>query len=136
MLSGPAPFGLTVVPAIFGGLVIAGALLAARLPSDLPVRVRTRLLGRPRVALWLSALAQGAATVAQGVRGAIELLRNRDSALLGTLGWWAFDIAVLWACFHAFGEPPSLGVLVMAYFTGMLGICCRCPAVSGESRGA
>ena len=38
LLSGPAPFGLTVVPAIFGGLVIAAALLAARLPSDLPVR--------------------------------------------------------------------------------------------------
>ena len=135
LLSGPAPFGLTVVPAIFGGLVIAAALLAARLPSDLPVRARTRLLGRPRVALWLSTLAQGAATVAQGVRGAIELLRNRDSALLGALGWWAFDIAVLWACFHAFGEPPSLGVLVMAYFTGMLGNLLPLPGGLGGVEG-
>jgi uncharacterized protein (TIRG00374 family) len=135
LLSGPAPFGLTIVPAIFGGLVIAGALLAARLPSDLPQRARGRLLARPRAALWLSTLAQGAATVAQGVRGAIELLRNRDSALLGAVGWWGFDIAVLWACFHAFGEPPALGVLVMAYFTGMLGNLLPLPGGLGGVEG-
>ena len=135
LLSGPAPFGLTVVPSAFGGLVIVAALLAAKLPSDLPARARSRLLGRPRVGLWLSTLATGAATVAQGVRGAIGLLRGRDSALLGALGWWAFDIAVLWACFHAFGEPPSLGVLVMAYFTGMLGNLLPLPGGLGGVEG-
>ena len=35
--------------------------------------------------------------------------------------WWGFDIAVLWACFHAFGaDPPPIAVIVMAYFVGML----------------
>lgn len=48
------------------------------------------------------------------------MLRRGDPALLGALAWWAFDIGVLWACFHAFGEPPPTAVLVMAYFTGML----------------
>ena len=35
--------------------------------------------------------------------------------------WWAFNIAVLWASFHAFGESPPLAVLVQAFFVGMLG---------------
>jgi putative heme transporter len=48
------------------------------------------------------------------------MLLRRDPTLLGSLAWWAFDIAVLWACFHAFGEPPPVAVVVMAYFTGML----------------
>jgi uncharacterized protein (TIRG00374 family) len=54
------------------------------------------------------------------VRTAIDLLRSRDPALLGAVGWWAFDIAVLWACFHAFGGAPPQAVIVMAYFVGML----------------
>jgi uncharacterized protein (TIRG00374 family) len=40
---------------------------------------------------------------------------------LGAIAWWGFDIAVLWACFHAFGASPPKGVIVMAYFIGMLG---------------
>ena len=36
--------------------------------------------------------------------------------------WWAFDIATLWAAFHAFsGDPPEIAVIVVAYFVGMLG---------------
>jgi uncharacterized protein (TIRG00374 family) len=34
--------------------------------------------------------------------------------------WWAFDIAVLWAAFKAFGDSPAVGVLVVGYFVGML----------------
>ena len=34
--------------------------------------------------------------------------------------WWAFDIAALWACFEAFGDSPAVGILVVAYFVGML----------------
>ena len=49
---------------------------------------------------------------------ALALMRARDPGLLGALAWWAFDIAVLWACFHAFGDPPSKAVIVMAYFIG------------------
>jgi uncharacterized protein (TIRG00374 family) len=53
------------------------------------------------------------------VRGALRLLRRGDPATLAAVGWWAFDIAVLWACFHAFGTPPPTAVIVMAYFVGM-----------------
>jgi uncharacterized protein (TIRG00374 family) len=118
---GPAPFAITVVPAIFGAIVIAVFLLVALLPGDLE-RLVTRWTSGVhwggRAARWLAALP---ATAATGVRAAIDLVRSRDPLLLGAVGWWAFDIAVLWACFHAFGSAPPQAVIVMAYFVGMLG---------------
>jgi uncharacterized protein (TIRG00374 family) len=48
-------------------------------------------------------------------------VRERDPALLGAIAYWAFNIAVLWACFHAFGDPPPLAVIIMGYFVGFLG---------------
>lgn len=103
VLPGPAPFGLTVVPAIFAAVVIVAALAMVLIPAELPGR-----LGRVVAALG------------SGVRGAIELLRSRDWRLLGALAWWGFDIGVLWACFHAFSGSPELSVLVLVYFVGML----------------
>ncbi|HEX6712756.1 MAG TPA: lysylphosphatidylglycerol synthase transmembrane domain-containing protein [Thermoleophilaceae bacterium] len=120
VLHGPAPFGLTVVPAIFAGVVIVAAPAAGRLPRDLGPRVAQRLRGHQRVAKWAGLAAGSAATLADGVRGALRLARTRDPALLGAFCWWAFDIGVLWACFEAFGDPPAGGVVVMAYFTGTL----------------
>jgi putative heme transporter len=113
LLPGPAPFGLTVVPALFGAVVIAVALSAAAVPGDLPTRVDG---ARRAVQLGSRALA----AVARGVRGALRLLAARDVGYAGALAWWAFDIAVLWACFHAFGGAPPLAVLVLVYFVGML----------------
>jgi uncharacterized protein (TIRG00374 family) len=118
---GPAPFGITVIPAIFGAAVIAVFLAMALLPGDLE-----RLVNRwttaehwgGRAARKLAALS-GTASV--GVRTAIELMRANDPALIGTIAWWALNIAVLWACFHAFGSAPPQAVIVMAYFVGMLG---------------
>jgi hypothetical protein len=43
-----------------------------------------------------------------------------DPGLIGALLWWGADIAVLWACFQAFGAPPAMAVVVVAYFVGML----------------
>ena len=63
---------------------------------------------------------QLALSVAAGVRGAIGLVRSRQPGLAGALGWWGFDIAVLWASFHAFGIAPPVPVIVMAYFVGTL----------------
>jgi uncharacterized protein (TIRG00374 family) len=48
------------------------------------------------------------------------MTRRLDAGLLGALLWWAGDVAVLWACFEAFGESPALAIVVMAYFIGML----------------
>jgi uncharacterized membrane protein YbhN (UPF0104 family) len=134
LLHGPAPFGVTVLPAALGGFVISGALVTALLPRDLEQRLSERVGGR-RFASAVRKVARGAATVAEGVRGALGMLRAGDTALLGAVAWWVFDIAVLWACFHAFGEPPSVAVLVMAYFTGMLGNLLPLPGGVGGVEG-
>jgi putative heme transporter len=120
-IPGDAPFGITVVPAIFGALVIAVFLGIALVPSDSERRLRrwSGASGRMgRVARWLAA---APATMGSGVRTALALIRSRDPQLLGAVAWWGFDIAVLWACFHAFGSAPPKGEIVMAYFVGMLG---------------
>jgi len=135
ILPGEAPFGLTIVPAAFAVFCFAVCLSAALLPPDLDRRLRARLEHRPRLARIVAAVAAAAATVAQGVRGALRMLRARDPALLGAVAWWGFDIAVLWACFHAFGGPPTIAVLVMAYFTGMLGNLLPLPGGIGGVEG-
>ena len=38
-----------------------------------------------------------------GCATAIALVRDREWGVLGAVAWWAFEIATLWACFHAFG---------------------------------
>ncbi|HUE28785.1 MAG TPA: lysylphosphatidylglycerol synthase transmembrane domain-containing protein [Solirubrobacteraceae bacterium] len=121
VLPGPHPFAITVVPAIFGAVVITIFLGAAFLRGDPEAFVRRWATGEH----WAGRLARRAAalpaTVSVGVRMAIGLIRTRDPYLLGAVGWWGFDIAVLWACFHAFGNAPPKAVIVMAYFVGMLG---------------
>jgi uncharacterized protein (TIRG00374 family) len=112
VLPGTAPLALTLVPAAFGGAAIAVALALPRL-SDVLERAqqRGRSIGR---------IAPAARGVGDGVRDAVRMARRLDSGLLGALLWWAGDVAVLWACFKAFGESPALAVVVMAYFVGML----------------
>ncbi len=120
-IPGNAPFGITVIPAIFGAIVIALFLGIALLPDD-SERWLARWTGgsgrRARIARFVAA---APASLGSGVRTALALLRSRNPQLLGAVAWWGFDVAVLWACFHAFGASPSKGEIVMAYFVGMLG---------------
>jgi uncharacterized membrane protein YbhN (UPF0104 family) len=102
ILPGGGSFAITVVPAIFGAVVIA-IVGSAQLVKP----------GQSRLRRWL-------APVGDGVREARRLVRSGNPGLAGALLWWGFDIAVLWACFHAFGAAPAVGVLVVAYFVGML----------------
>jgi uncharacterized membrane protein YbhN (UPF0104 family) len=106
VLNGPAPFGLTVVPALFAAAAIAAALLARRVP----------VLG-------------------EGVGDAVALLRARDVALLGAIAWWALDVGALWACLAAFGDAPPGGVVVMAYFVGTLANLLPLPGGVGAVEG-
>lgn len=102
LLPGGGSFAITVVPAILGAVVI-GVVATAQWVKPGEGRVRRVL-----------------APVGQGVRDAQRLLRKGNAGLVGALMWWGFDIAVLWACFHAFGAPPSFAILTVAYFVGML----------------
>jgi putative heme transporter len=121
VLSGPSDVALTIVPAVIAGLLILITLLLALTPTDL----QRRLDGFAARGGRFARLAQGAATLpatmSAGVRMAIAHARDRDPALLGALAYWGFNVAILWAAFHAFGAHVPAGVVVMAYFLGMFG---------------
>ena len=55
-----------------------------------------------------------------GIRMTPALVRD-PRAVLGSIGFWAGDCAVLWAAFHAVGVEPPLGVVVLGYMLGQLG---------------
>jgi uncharacterized protein (TIRG00374 family) len=120
VLPGAAPFGLTVIPALFGALVIVGAILIRALSHDLDHALARLMAADGRAARWGRALATVPAAVASGLTEALRLVESRRPGLLGAIGWWAFDVAVLWACLEAFGGGPTIGVVIMAYFVGML----------------
>jgi uncharacterized membrane protein YbhN (UPF0104 family) len=121
LLPGPAPFGLTVVPATFAGIAIGLTLLLSLTPTDLQRRVDAFAGGGGRVARWAGRAATLPASLSAGVRHAIALVRKGDPAILGSLAYWAFNVCVLWASFRAFGEAPPWPVIVQAYLVGMLG---------------
>ena len=120
VLPGGGGFAITIVPAIFGAASIAVFLALSLLPQDIERRLESWAAGGRRGARFVAKAVTAPAAVASGVRTAIALLRSKNLGSLGALMWWSFDIAVLWAAFHAFGAPPPIPVIVMAYFVGML----------------
>jgi len=120
LLAGPAPFAITVIPAIFGAATLVVMLSVSLLPGDFERRLGRWAQGRGRSAQLARRVATGPASMATGVRTALHLIRSGNPQVLGAIGWWGFDIAVLWACFHAFGSAPEIPVVIMAYFVGML----------------
>src|SRR4051794_7381632 len=99
ILPGEAPFGLTVVPAIISGiaLIVFGGL--ALVPEDFERRIERMAPRRPRVARWLRRFALAPASLRGGIRFALHKVIHPDLAMLGSITWWAFNIAVLWASF-------------------------------------
>ncbi len=132
---GQAPFAITVVPAIFGAIVIAIFLAVSLLPADFD-RLVARWGHGGRLGRLAKHVAAAPATAASGVRTAIGLVRARNWSLLGGVAWWGFDIAVLWSCFHAFGGSPPTAVVVMSYFIGMIGNVLPLPGGIGGVDGA
>jgi uncharacterized protein (TIRG00374 family) len=121
LFPGSAPFAITIVPAIFGASVIVVFLVVSLLPGDAERFVGRWTSGGGRVGALARRAAAAPATASSGVRTAIGIVRSRDPHVLGAVTYWAFDISVLWACFHAFGAAPPQAVIVMAYFIGMFG---------------
>ena len=121
VLPGDAPFGGTVVPASLSAIVIAVFLLIALIPDDVERRIQ-HYAGGYRRTRYLTRIAKGPATVASGVRTAIDYVRNPERgalAVAGAVGFWAGNICVLWACFEAFGGDVPFAVLVQGFFVGM-----------------
>jgi uncharacterized protein (TIRG00374 family) len=121
LFPGPSPVGMTIVPAALAGVALIVLFLISLIPSDFERVVARWAQGHRRVRL-ARRIASIPATIAMGTRTALSLLRHPSSGLLaivGAAGFWAANIAVLWACFHAFGEDVPKAVLVQGFFVGM-----------------
>jgi putative heme transporter len=121
LFAGRSPFGLTVVPALFGAAVIALALsmLFVARPAEGYLLKHADTAG-VRTAQGLRRAATFPRAIEGGLRTALQLIRGRNVWLIGAVAAWGFDIGTLWAAFHAFGHSPPGAVLVMSYFVGTL----------------
>jgi uncharacterized membrane protein YbhN (UPF0104 family) len=111
-LLGDSPsFLLGLIPAIAGLGAIALALAARSLATRLARRpMRTRVVA-------------AAEAVGEGVDEALAVVRRGNPAILvGASAYLLFDVAMLGACFKAFGnDVPAVGILLVAYLIGQLG---------------
>jgi uncharacterized membrane protein YbhN (UPF0104 family) len=119
---------LSAVPAVLATAIVAVFAVAIQAPDALQRRLgsggrwRRRLLAAPQA-------------LADGTFFTIDLVRRREPSLLGTVMWWAFDLATLWACFWAFGGHPNVAELTMAYLLGQLGNLLPLPGGVGGVEG-
>jgi uncharacterized protein (TIRG00374 family) len=121
VLPGAAPVGGTIVPAGVAGALLLVLTLIALIPHDAERRIDS-FAGGYRRKRFVHKLATGPATVATGVRTAMDYVRHpRRGALAvsGAVGFWAANIAVLWASFEAFGGQVPIAVLIQGFFVGM-----------------
>jgi hypothetical protein len=135
IFNGPAPFGLTVVPAIIAVILTAIGISTVLVPTDLQRRLEGWARGHGRFGTWAQRLANLPASASAGMRDALQHLRYPDPALAGAILFWAFQVAVLWAAFHAFGDAPPLAVLTQAFFVGMFGNLLPMPGGVGGVEG-
>jgi len=135
LFAGDDPFSLTFVPAVAGVVLLGIALAIAFIPTDLQRRLSGFAAREGRLGRLTQRLAAVPAATSAGVRDALDHLRSRDPALLGAVLFWGFQIAVLWAAFHAFGDAPPIAVLVQAFFLGMLGNLLPMPGGVGGVEG-
>jgi uncharacterized protein (TIRG00374 family) len=122
VLNGASPVGLTIVPAAIAGAVIVIFLLIALIPEDVERRLAGFSQGY-RFRRWAQRLASGPATLASGTRTAIAFARDPSRggmAVAGAVGFWATNIGILWASFHAYDVHVPLGVVVQGFFVGMV----------------
>jgi uncharacterized membrane protein YbhN (UPF0104 family) len=108
---GPHQSALTILPALLAVGLLMGTWLAGRSSRRHPSSGRR---------MGSHGLAKPVSAVSDGISDARALVTARDWKLIGAVAYYAFDNAVLWAAFHAFGRPPAIGVIVMGYLVGSL----------------
>ncbi|MEO8092033.1 MAG: lysylphosphatidylglycerol synthase transmembrane domain-containing protein [bacterium] len=121
VLHGPDPAGLTIIPAAIAGVVILVLLAIALLPEDFERRISAERGGH--AGALLRRVTTVPATLASGIRTAIDFVRNPSRgglAIAGAVGFWTANIGILWAAFHAFDVQVPLGVVIQGFFIGMV----------------
>jgi uncharacterized membrane protein YbhN (UPF0104 family) len=105
---------LTALPAAASAVVIAVVLLVPRLGPGPPAEAAD---ARPR--RWMRTARHA---LVEGAGQAVAIVRSGNLGVIaGSIGYWAWDNAVLWATFHAFGASVPLTVILMGYLIGQLG---------------
>jgi uncharacterized membrane protein YbhN (UPF0104 family) len=110
---GPAALSAIPTAAALLGIALCVVLASRRGPESEEIGAGGGLHGRER-------LRHGARLMGAAVRDARRLVRSADPRLAGAIAYWAFDAGVVWAMLHAFGSPPVLPVVVLAYFVGQV----------------
>jgi uncharacterized protein (TIRG00374 family) len=135
VFSGQAPWTLTVIPA----LIAAGAILLTLSMSAFPARLEQRIerwrRHGGRVRRLLSRLASAPRMVRDATSVGFALIRHREFGVLGAIAYWALDMGALWAALHAFGKPPPLAPVILAYFVGQLANAIPIPGGIGGVEG-
>jgi len=122
VLNGNDSVELTIVPAGVAGLLLFVGVLVALIPHDLERRIAPFARGERGTAM-VQKIAKVPATVGEGFRFALGLFAHPSRgglAVLGAAGFWAANIGILWAAFHAFGVHVPLAVVVQGFFLGMV----------------
>jgi uncharacterized protein (TIRG00374 family) len=105
---------LTILPATLSIALIGAVVLIPRIGTG---REPTEDDSKPR-RIWLRARE----ALVTGTTESWIVLKRRDwRVLVGAIGYWAFDNAVLYATFAAFGFEPALMVVLLGYLIGQLG---------------
>ena len=125
--SGPHQAALTILPALIAVGLLGATWFAGRTSGADPPPQRHRRSWR--------ALAKPTAAVSASITEARALVTAGNWKLVGALAYYAFDNAVLWAAFHAYGHTPQIGVVVMGYLVGSLAGALPIPAGLGVLEG-
>jgi uncharacterized membrane protein YbhN (UPF0104 family) len=125
--AGPHRALLTLPAATIAATLIAAFfVLGRRAPADISPHRHL-----PRLMRWTD----DRRVLREGATEAGQVLAARNWKLAGTVAYYAFDNAVLWAAFRAYGNPPPIGVIVMGYLVGSLGAVVPIPGGLGAAEG-
>jgi uncharacterized protein (TIRG00374 family) len=119
--SGSAPVALTLLPALFGLVVIGlvGSLHWLAIPVERFTLRHAKRAHAPAAGRWQRA-SRFPLAMRDGLKCALAIVRGRSRSWLATVPAWGFDIATLWVSFRAFGHSPPVAVLIMGYYVGTL----------------
>ncbi len=129
LLSGESNLLLTLLPAVIAAVGLAAAVGISRRAAPYSRQLKPE---HPKIAGFITSLAEAVAATER-----IVFHRDRVKALVGALGYFGFDVLVLWTAFLAIGAHPvpSFAVVVMAYIIGALGGSIPLPAGIGSVGG-
>src|SRR6516225_3131085 len=110
--AGQGPTALTLIPALLSAAALALGAAMGLLPDESERRLERLSRRSGRIGRLAARFATLPATLGSGVRTALDLIRGRHWGLLGAVGYWFFDIAVLGSSFRAFGTVVPIAGLV------------------------